>query len=161
MVVRDTSEEGSYGKMLHHPYSTSLNSVLIFEKHKNDMSGLRKYFGINIDMNTLMKKILKGNYVLERNNFTVIGANNISKIDANEYEELLKMAANYAQEKMPEKDYSKPPSVRKLMETFCELTGTPFEKTRSMCLGQMERKLEKVTGRLLEPPYVWKSYDFY
>ncbi|TRZ53798.1 hypothetical protein D4R99_00270 [bacterium] len=150
MIERDTSEEGSYGIMLHRPYSTSLDSVLIFEHHKNDMLELRKYFDIMVDKNVNMRKKPNGNYALERYDFTVIGAQNISIITSKEYEELLRMAKNCAQDERFLKHSPEPPSVKKLMEGFCELTGTPFEKTRTMCLGAMERKLERMTGKRLE-----------
>ncbi len=160
MTIRNTSEEGSYG-MMRRPYSTSLGSVLSFERHKNDASGLGKYFGVVVDKNIKMKKTLKGNYALERFDFTVIGAQNISTITPKEYEELLGMAENCAQDERFLKQSSEPPSAEKLMEGFCEFTGTPFEKTRSMCLGEMERKLERMTGKLLRSKKTGSRYDFY
>ncbi len=161
ILARDASEEGSYGRMIHRPYSTSLLSVLTFEKYKNGMKGFQKYLGTIIDRNTLMRKRLKGNYELKRFDFTVIGAQNVSAIRTDEYEELLRMSKSCARD---ERFLNRPPelpSPQKLMETFCELTATPFEKTRNMCLGEMEKKLEKATGRFLRFPADWKCYDFY
>lgn len=108
-----------------------------------------------------MRKNLKENYVIERSDFTVIGAQNVSIITSKEYEELLGMAANCAQDERFLKQSVEPPSAENLMEGFCELTGTPFEKTRTMCLGEIERKLERMTGKRLEQPAFRESYDFY
>lgn len=161
MVVRDTSEEGSYEMMLHRPYSTSLVSILTFERHKGDVSGLRKYFGIPVDKYAAMRKKPKGDYALERHGFMVVGAQNISTITPEEYEELLGMAASCAQDERFLKQSPELPSPEKLMETFCELTGTPFKKTRTMCIGAMERRLERMAGKRLEPPVFRDSCDFY
>jgi hypothetical protein len=49
--------------------------------------------------------------------------------------------------------------IEKLYEPFCKLTGILFEEARKMCLGKIERKIEKSTGKPLKYPEEWHSLD--
>ncbi|MBU3957898.1 MAG: hypothetical protein KKB25_02400 [Nanoarchaeota archaeon] len=49
--------------------------------------------------------------------------------------------------------------IEELYKPFCKLTGIPFEEAQKMGLNQIERKIEKASGKPLKYPEEWHSLD--
>ncbi len=63
---------------------------------------------------------------------------------------------------MAKTDYNNKENIvpmEELYEPFCKLTGIPFEEARIMCLGKIERKIQKAMGKPLKYPEEWHSLD--
>lgn len=51
------------------------------------------------------------------------------------------------------------PSIEELYEPFCKLTGIPFKEAQGMGLMEIERKIQKASGKPLKYPEEWHSLD--